>query len=436
MRYISTTGKYTTDLRGAITNCFSADGSLYLPERISPIPRALFNNVEEMSLKEISYIVAAQLFGEDIDHAILKRVVDESFVYNVPFVSYDSKTEIMELFHGPTGAFKDFSAQFTANFVKDAAPKTIPRVAIMATTGNTGEAIAHAFAGDEGRHVVVLYPKGVVTASQIERFNALGPKVHCIEVAGDIAKCKAIVRQAMADESLSGRIRLVCMNTANFVRIVPQVVLFFYAYAHLKATHRKASDFSPVIPCGNLSSLVSAVIAKRLGLPIGKIVAGCSANDGLVKVLSGELSPAEINRSSHTTLARAMDSGYPTNLGRILKLYDDDIKRACNDIAAYSLSDDEIRATIRSTAERGYLADPHTAVAIGTLEKARADGLKSLSVVLATAHPSKSEKAVRGILAGDDVSASRHHSPHSSAIHNLPPSYSALKRYLTTKVIR
>lgn len=436
MKYISTSGKHTTDLKGVISNCFAPDGSLYLPERLPVIPRALFNNIEEMTLRDIAYVVVTTLLGGDVTPVALKHVVDDTFIYNVPFVSLSDGTDVMELFGGPTMAFKDFSAQFVANFIKQGAPGGLPSVAIVATTGNTGAAVANAFARHSGRHVVVLYPHGALNRSQLMQFTTLGSSVHSLEVGGDIGRCKQMVRQAMADAELGESMRLICVNTANYLRLVPQVVLFFYAYARLKKMYGRADGFSPAIPCGNLSMLASAVIASRIGLPMGPIVAGCNANDDLVRVLSGELSPEKVNVSSRPTLAKAMDSGFPTNLARVLTLYDDDVAAAAAHIKAYAVSDAEISAIIREEADAGYMVDPHTAVAIGALRKASGTQ-PGRPVVFATAHPAKSLDIITDITgkAIDMPLQLTKFMTRGVAPIKLAPSYPALRKFLLSEII-
>lgn len=435
MKYISTSGQYSTDLTGAIVKCFAPDGSLYLPERLPVIPRALFNNIGQMTLREIAYVVATTLLGGDVEPALLKNVVDDTFIYNIPVRTLRKNVEILELFEGPTMAFKDFSARFVANFVRHAAPTDKPRVAIVATTGNTGAAVANAFAKHRGRQVVVLYPQGALNRSQLAQFTTLGPDVHAVEVGGDISRCKQMVRQAMADETLEPLMNLVCVNTANYLRIVPQVVLFFYAYSRMKEKYGNANGLNPAIPCGNLSMLTSAVIARRMGLPMGQIIAGCNANDDLVRVLSGQLAPEKVNVTSRATLAKAMDSGFPTNIGRIMRLYDNDISRASSDIRAVSVSDYEIIETIRRTDSEGYLADPHTAVAISALESA---GLPPTSpaTVFATAHPAKSLDIITDITgrAIDLPLQLTRFMTQRTVPHKVAPTYQALRKFLVSTI--
>ena len=432
MKYVSTSGRHTTDLRGAVAQCFAPDGTLYLPERIPVIPKAFFNNIAGMSMGEIAYAVVTSLLGDDVDAAVLKKIVDDTFVYNMPVRNIDSKTDLVELFHGPTLAYKDFSALFVANFLQQDASLDIPRVAMVATTGNTGAAVANAFARHRGRNVVILFPHGTLNRTQLSQFTTLGDTVHAVEVSGDIGRCKNLVREALSDTSLSALMRIVSVNTVNILRIIPQVVLLFYAYSRTVGEYgaSRGEGFIPVIPCGNLSQLLSAVIAKRLGLPVRHIVAGCNANDDLVRVLRGQLTPDKVNSSSRPTLARAMDSGYPTNLNRILSLYGGNVGRAASEITAISVSDSEIQEIIkRYDTEHNILVDPHTAVAIGAWEKAEVDGN---GVVFATAHPAKSldtMTAITGKAVELPLQLTKFMARGKSPV-KIPPTYSALRKFL------
>lgn len=412
MLYNSTSGQYAADLRGAITKCFAPDGSLYLPATINPIPQALFNNIWEMTPQEIGYVVAAQLLGPEVDRAALKHIVDDTFCIPIKYQALSPTVEVMELFNGPTMAFKDFSARFAANVINRwASPKPeVPRLAIVATMGNTGAAVAEAF-GRTGDSVVVLLPRKALRSQIVDICTT--PNIHFVEVDGDINQCKTLVRRALADEQLAKYYDLICVNTSNFLRIIPQVALFFCAYAHIEAETEKKSSLTVSMPCGNLSMLLSAVIAKRLGLPLKQIIAGCTANASFVKVLDRSISPSEADAMPHQSLAFALETGYPTNLDRIIKIYDGDIDRLSADVQAFPISDEEIVATIQRLADSGHLVDPHTAVAVAALDRA---GLSSdqRAVVMATSHPQKAHKAPSD----------------SPRIPIIAPSLAALRKYI------
>ncbi len=442
MRYISTSDSAVTDLKGAVLNCKAPDGALYLPESLPVIPKAYFNNIQEMSLREIAYVVVSSLLGSDADMATLKRVVDETFNYPIPLTDVAPQVSVLELYHGPTMAFKDTGARFLAEFSKQFRDRSGLRkiVAIGATTGNTGIAIAHAYSRVNGNIVVILFPQGVLNRNQLSAINAAGPHIHPIEVGGNIAQCKQMVTEALADTSLSKIFQPVCFNTANYLRIVPQVVFFFHAYAQLKARRGHSGPFNVAIPCGCLSNLAAAVIAKRMGCPIGRIVAGCNANDDFVRVLNGELNPQRLHPNSRPTLAAAMDSGSPTNMSRLLKLYDNNLEAMRSDITAMSISDDEIASTIRAAIDAvEFTPDPHTAVALGAVVRAMDYGEINPSepaVVLATAHPAKSLRTMteitgRSIELPLQLTRFMQVGSQRKPCIKIPPTYQALKKYLT-----
>lgn len=366
------------------------DGTLYLPESIPVIPNALFNNIAGMSLQEIAYVVVSALLGSDIDHVLIKQMVDKSFNFPIPMVQLPDGDNIVELFHGPTMAFKDISARFMAQYVESMHKKSSRTfVGMVATTGNTGVAVSNAFAEYPEQKMVVMFPRGHMNRIRRNIMNRSGHNIFPVEVEGTITQCKKLIEQAMADQQIAQRMMAVCANTKNFLRIVPQVAIFFYAYARLEAMGKDARGMTVAIPSACLSSVLSAVVAKRLGLPIGKIVAATNSNDDFVRVVNGEIPIERVHSNSRPTLAQAMDSGYPTNILRLLALYNNDISALRNDIVAVSVSDDEIVDTVRETAStRGYLPDPHTAVAMRALAGIERDG--SERVILATAHPSKS----------------------------------------------
>ncbi len=433
MRYISTNGTSVADLRTAVTQSFAPDGGLYLPERIPLIPRAYFNNIEEMNAREIAYVVVTSLLGGETDAARLKAVIDGTFTFNMPMRHLRDGVDVLELFDGPTLAFKDISAKFIAEFLRMFPSDDSRRhLCLVATAGNTGAAIANAFVHNRDYDVAVMFPRGSLSRSQQAQFTTVGDNIHAIEVGGSVGQCKQMTREAMSDPDVAAKFLPICVNTHNVLRILPQVAFFFYAYSRLKASGAGADGFTVSIPCANLSNLVAAVMAKRMGLPIGRIIAACNANDDFVRVLDGELLPGSVNSNSRPTLAWAMDSGYPTNLCRIMALYDGNIDAVRRDVVAVSVTDTEIADTINSELDRsGYLADPHTAVALAALERLDSDA-GSRSVVLATAHPAKSldkMTAVTGRAVELPLQLTRFMVKGSAPI-KLPPTYHALKKFL------
>lgn len=433
MKYVSTDRSEEVDLRRAVESCYAHDGELYMPASLPTLPRAYFNNIEQMSLTEIAYVVMTSLLGTDIDASILKDIVDKTFDFKMPLVHLDGDTWVLELFHGPTMAYKDIGAQFLAAFIDKFSPHGKRMRVVVATTGNTGGAVANALRRAEGTDVIILFPKGTLSRAQQAQLSTGNPNIHLVEVAGTISQCKAMTRQAVTDDSQA---LTVCANTHNILRILPQVAIFFYAYAQLRGkTGAKADNFTVSIPCGNLSNLTAAVIARRMGLPMGFIVAGCNANDDLARVLDGSLTPDKVNRTARPTLAWAMDSGYPVNLKRIMYLYGNDIAAMRHDIAAASIDDDAIANTIVDTIDNdGYTPDPHTAVALAAAKNKAPVGRPC--VVLATAHPAKSldkMTAVTGRSVELPLQYTRFMDRPVSPV-KMAPTYAALARYINTKL--
>ncbi len=393
MRYVSTNTRSTASLAEAVGQCYASDGGLYLPETLPKLPQAYFNNIKEMSLQEIAYVVATTFLAGDTPPDKLKDVVYDTFDFPIPLVGVDGPggpARILELFNGPTLAFKDISIRFMARYLHTfPCPHRRDTVLLVATTGNTGEAIAQGFAGTEGVQVVVLYPHGALSAAEVARFCGLAENVHAAEVGADIDRCKLMVWEALTDTELRETVPVVSGNTNNVLRLIPQIIYFFHAYARLCTKERHPDGFTLAIPCVNLSNLTSAVMAKRMGLPVGRIVAGCNAHDSLVRVLDGDLPFEQVGLPCRHTLARALDLGYPTNLPRLKALYGGSLEAMRADITATSVSDTDIAGTVRDvTAATGYLIDPHTAVAYEAMRRlAPAD---RPAVVLATAHPAKS----------------------------------------------
>lgn len=431
MQYISTQGHHTASLRQAVEQCYGPDSSLYIPASLPLLPKAYLNNIEEMSLCEIAYVIMTSLLGDSIEAQVLKDIVDSTFNFPVPLVETGSGHYALELFHGPTMAFKDAGARFMSAIV-GAFPHPGKHAAVLvATTGNTGGAVANALSGMPGTDVYVLYPRGILTRAQQSQFSTAGANIHPIEVAGSIAQCKSMVREALTDLADNRDIIPVCANTHNILRILPQIVFFFHAYARLREkAGAEANGFSISIPCGNMSNLTAAVMARRMGLPAGKLIAGCNANDDFVRLLEGSISLERMNRAARPTLAWAMDCGFPVNLPRLMAYYNGDIKAMGADIAAAAIDDDTISATIIEEINRGYAPDPHTAVAIAAARlKAPAD---KPTVVLATAHPAKSldkMTAVTGRTVELPLQFTRFMSKPRTAT-KIAPTYPALKKII------
>ncbi len=396
MKYYSTNkqAKEAT-LQEAVVKGLAPDKGLYMPEKIKVLPESFYQNIDKISFQEIAYTVADAFFGEDIEADTLKQIVYDTLNFDTPLVHVNDNIYSLELFHGPTLAFKDVGARFMARllsyFIKKQGQENVK--VLVATSGDTGSAVANGFLGVEGIHVYVLYPKGKVSPIQECQFTTLGQNITALEIDGNFDDCQALVKSAFVDEELNKKLNLTSANSINVARFLPQAFYYFYAYAQLK---RKGITDNVVfcVPSGNFGNITAGLIAKRMGLPIKRFIAANNANDVFYEYLETK---KYASRPSIHTLANAMDVGDPSNFARILDLYNHSHKEITNDIEGYRFMDEAITNIVGYVYERtGYLLDPHGACAYAALE----DGLKSeeTGIFLETAHPAKFLETVEAII--------------------------------------
>ena len=312
MRYYSTNGKAPlATLEKAVVKGLAEDRGLYMPERIKPLPQEFFDNIQDMSLQEIAYQVADSFFGEDVDAESLRRIVYDTLSFDIPLVKVEEPIYSLELFHGPTLAFKDVGARFMARLLQyflQKEGKGLVNV-LVATSGDTGSAVANGFLGVEGIHVYVLYPKGKVSPIQECQFTTLGQNITAIEVDGVFDDCQALVKNAFMDEELNAKMQLTSANSINVARFLPQSFYYVHAYAQLKKK-LKGEKVVCCVPSGNFGNICSALFGKRMGLPISRFIAANNANDIFYNYLqTGRYEP----KPSKQTIANAMDVGDPSN---------------------------------------------------------------------------------------------------------------------------
>ena len=408
MNYYSTNGKAPiADLQKAVVKGLAEDRGLYMPEEIKILPKVFFENISEMTFQQIAYNVASAFFGEDVDQDALQDIVYDTLSFDCPVVKVKDNIYALELFHGPTLAFKDVGARFMARllryFLGDARKSSEVNV-LVATSGDTGSAVANGFLGVEGIHVYVLYPKGKVSPIQECQFTTLGKNITAIEVDGVFDDCQALVKSAFMDEELNKHMKLTSANSINVARFLPQAFYYFNAYARIKEILN--SQLVMCVPSGNFGNICSALFGHAMGLPVKRFIAANNANDIVYKYLqSGKYEP----KASVQTLANAMDVGDPSNFARIINLYSQNNTltpeathhRITNLISGATYSDDQIRETMRQCyAETGYILDPHGACGYQAL----VDGLQpgEIGVFCETAHPAKFKEKVDEIL-GIDV---------------------------------
>ena len=409
MKYYSTnkTSPIAT-LEKAVVKGLAEDRGLYMPERIKPLSKEFYDNIERMSFQEIAYNVAECFFGEDIDAESLKQIVYDTLQFDCPVVKVTENIYTLELFHGPTLAFKDVGARFMARLLQYFLNKKGEYVVsgtntknnkvnvLVATSGDTGSAVANGFLGVEGIHVYVLYPKGKVSPIQECQFTTLGKNITALEIDGVFDDCQALVKNAFMDKELNEHMKLTSANSINVARFLPQAFYYFNAYARMKEKGM-ADNLVMCVPSGNFGNICSALFGKRMGLPVKRFIAANNANDIFYKYLqSGIYEPA----ASVQTIANAMDVGDPSNFARIYDLYGGSHKDICNDISGATYNDTQIAETMRMCYKAtGYVLDPHGACGYQAL----ADSLQEneVGVFCETAHPAKFKDTVDNILNTD-----------------------------------
>lgn len=400
MNYYSTNGTAPmADLKKAVVKGLAEDRGLYMPEHIKTLPQAFFDNIQDMSFRDIAYNVAAAFFGEDIDGDALQDIVYDTLSFDCPVVKVTDNIYSLELFHGPTLAFKDVGARFMARllqyFLRRSGNDEQVNV-LVATSGDTGSAVANGFLGVEGIHVYVLYPKGKVSPIQECQFTTLGHNITAIEVDGVFDDCQALVKSAFMDAELNEHMRLTSANSINVARFLPQAFYYFNAYAQLRR-QGKANSMVVCVPSGNFGNICAGLFAKRMGLPIKHFIAANNANDVFYQYLqTGIYTP----QPSIQTIANAMDVGDPSNFARIYDLYGKDWKAIRTDISGATYTDEQIADTMRQVFKTiGYVCDPHGACGFRALSERLRDG--ETGVFLETAHPAKFKQTVDNILGSD-----------------------------------
>lgn len=396
MMYYSTNGRAPlADLRKAVTKGLAEDRGLYMPERIKRLPDSFFKDIDKLDFQEIAITVADAFFGGDVDKPSLERIVRETLSFDCPVVKVEDGIWALELFHGPTLAFKDVGARFMARmlaYFNDGADDRELNV-LVATSGDTGSAVANGFLGVEGIHVYVLYPKGKVSPIQECQFTTLGRNITAVEVDGVFDDCQALVKSAFMDKELCSKVRLTSANSINVARFLPQSFYYFNAYAQMKR-EGLADKLVMCVPSGNFGNICSALFAKRMGLPVSRFIAANNSNDVFYDYLrTGIYSP----RPSIQTLANAMDVGAPSNFDRIIDLYGGSWEAVKADVSGNVSSDEQIRAAIKDCFKRnGYLLDPHGACGYRALKEGLKDG--ETGVFCETAHPAKFKDRVEPIV--------------------------------------
>lgn len=397
MKYYSTNKQAAfATLHEAVVKGLASDKGLFMPEVIHKLPAEFFEEIQDLSFQEMSYNVSQAFFGEDVPADTLKQIVYDTLDFDCPVVKVTENIYSLELFHGPTLAFKDVGARFMARllgyFIQQEGNEKVN--VLVATSGDTGSAVANGFLGVEGIHVYVLYPKGKVSAIQECQFTTLGHNITAIEIDGVFDDCQALVKNAFMDQELNRHMKLTSANSINVARFLPQAFYYFYAYAQMKKIG-KADELVFCVPSGNFGNITAGLFGKKMGLPVKRFIAANNANDIFYEYLqSGHYNP----RPSVQTIANAMDVGDPSNFARIYDLYKGNHSSISEEINGTTYTDLQISETLKDCyARTGYLLDPHGACGFRALSEGLKEG--ECGVFLETAHPAKFKSTVQDIIA-------------------------------------
>ena len=401
MNYYSTNQQAPiASLEKAVVKGLAEDRGLYMPERIKPLPASFFDEIEKKSFQEIAYTVADAFFGEDVEAEALREIVYDTLSFDCPVVPVTDNIYSLELFHGPTLAFKDVGARFMARLLQyfiRRDTKDHRRVNVLvATSGDTGSAVANGFLGVEGIHVYVLYPKGKVSEIQECQFTTLGQNITAIEVDGVFDDCQRLVKSAFMDEDVNHHLRLTSANSINVARFLPQAFYYFNAYARMKErlTAEQMNHLVMCVPSGNFGNICSALFGRKMGLPFKRFIAANNANDIFYQYLqTGKYNP----KASKQTIANAMDVGDPSNFARIYDLHHGNHQEIISYISGATYSDEQIRESMRQCfQDNDYILDPHGACGYRALSEQLQEG--EIGIFCETAHPAKFKDTVESVI--------------------------------------
>lgn len=407
------------------------DNGLFMPEEIPELPLSTIEAFNNKSISEIGFEVTRNYMSNDIPVSVLQTICNEAFNFPVPLVSLDSNTSIAELFHGPTLAFKDFGARFMARIMSYLNRDAEKRLTILvATSGDTGGAVADGFFGVDGIEVFILYPSGGVSELQEKQLTTYGNNIHAIEVKGTFDDCQHMVKSAFLDNTLSGHYRLTSANSINIARLIPQMIYYFAALAQFREKEQPVF----IVPSGNFGNLTAGLFAQRMGLRASHFVAATNVNDSVPLYLFGKgFTP----RASIATISNAMDVGNPSNFGRMLDLFKDSLQAMQKSITAYSISDSETESVLEELyRKRNYIADPHGAVGVAAWNKYRSSNPDGFGIILETAHPAKFIDTVERVL---KIKLSLPEALEKLKLKQknavlLPKGFTELKNYLLSRV--
>ena len=382
------------DLKEAVLKGLPPDNGLYMPYNIPVLDKDFFQNIESMSFNEMAVRIFKNFVGDYLPHAEIENIIAEAYNFEAPLVKVGD-IYFQELFQGPTLAFKDFGARFMGRLMGYFLKDNREHVNILvATSGDTGSAVAHGFLGVEGIHVTILYPKGKVSDIQEKQFTTLGQNITALEIDGTFDDCQHLVKTAFLDKELNERFTLSSANSINIARLIPQSFYYFWAYKQLE---NKSLPLNFCVPSGNFGNLTAGLFAKKMGLPINKMIAATNNNDIFTKYIqTGDFEP----RPSVSTISNAMDVGNPSNFFRVLDFFNNDYFQIKENIIAYSFDDVATKKNILEVYQQyQYEICPHTAVGyLGMKKYLEQSSEPSNNIVLSTAHPIKFGEIVEPVL--------------------------------------
>ena len=393
MKYYSTRNKEYTSIQNAVLKGLADDGGLYMPEQIPQLPKTFFDKIDQLSLPEIGFEVAKAFLGEAMPDKDLKKIVEEVLNFEIPVVKVEEDIYSLELFHGPTMAFKDVGARFMArimSYFNQGKEMTV----IAATSGDTGSAVAAGFYNVPGIQVFILYPKGKVSPLQEKQLTTWGGNIKALEIEGTFDDCQTLAKQILSDIDLQAKFKLTSANSINIARLIPQSFYYFWAYAQLKKLNK---DIVFSIPSGNFGNLTAGLFAYKMGLPVERFVASTNRNNIVPEFLkTGDYKP----RPSEETISNAMDVGNPSNFERMNELFGKEVSEFRTIISGYDFSDEETKEAMKKVcSETDYMLDPHGAVAyLGLKKYMQENNANCVGVLLETAHPGKFLEVVEDVL--------------------------------------
>jgi threonine synthase len=393
MKFISTNKQaQPVSFKDALSNGMPEDSGLYMPERIDKLPQVYLDGVDSMSFTEIGTGIAKPFVDGEIPSEVLSKIVAETLSFEIPLINISENVSSLELYHGPTMAFKDVGARFMARclsyFTRDNDRET---TVLVATSGDTGSAVAHGFYDVEGIRVLILYPKGKVSDFQERQMTTLGKNITALEIDGNFDDCQRLVKSVFKESEIRKNLTLTSANSINIARLIPQIFYYFIAY-----TQREKEELVFSVPSGNYGNLTAGLMAKKLGLPVKKFVASSNVNEIVPQYLqTGEFIP----KDSIQTISNAMDVGNPSNFARMMHLYDGSLEQISRDVEGYSYNDADTRNTIWKVRDKyGYILDPHGAIGYLGLKQYFENEEDAQGIFLETAHPSKFREVVEPVL--------------------------------------